>query len=169
MKKFLNESSITLLISIGLTLAVITSFNTWHWFSKQSFYQGILPEKLEISGAILFAENNIFASCFFAVYKLSDKTIYRINQEGLAFFTDATKGRGYREEDSRKVYYTYNQWETSPFNDAIFRHGTFCARENGFDISLLERNNDGFYTWHYRGELRVIPKLGIAVISGANR
>jgi len=139
------------------------------WFERQSFFKGVLPEKLEISGAISIANSILIDTCFFAVYKLSDKTIDRINQEGLTFFTDATKGRDYRQEDYRKDYYIYNEWRTSPFIGRIFRHGMSCARSNGFDISLLERANDGFYTWHYRGELRVIPKLGIVVLSGANR
>jgi hypothetical protein len=53
-----------------------------------------------------------------------------------------------------------------------FDVGLVCARDSGFDKSLLEKisivssSQVSFYTGQAEGQLIVIPSLGVAVLSG---
>ncbi len=161
-------------------MIAIPSCNMLFWFSIQNYYAGVLPEKLEISGPILTAVSGGFWDCHFAVYRLSDKTLNSINREGLAFFSDATIGRGYRKENRNNDNYIYKPWKQKVSEEEITtsgagREGYACARSVGFDDSMLEkirlsiRAAGSFYTWGNRRDLRVLQKEGIAVILGKER
>ncbi len=162
-----------LAIAAGIILLLFTSCNVWYWLYAQSHYKKFLPAKLEISGSILEADS----FCFFAVYKLSDQTLSSINQEGLTFFNNATKSRGsLLKENPNGRYDIYERWQQTPIKytdrNQAFGAGLSCAKQTGFDESLLEKislasqSEGSFYTGHRQGQLVVIPSLGIAVISG---
>lgn len=173
MRKFL-KGAMVLIIFFVIT---IPSFNVWFWFDRQKLYEELLPKKLEISGSISNIDSNIFDTCFFAVYRLSDTTVNRINQEGLVFFDDAIRSRGYFYRRSMGMYDSYAQWQQSPIKNTdknrTFGSGLNCAERLGFDKSLLKKielasyERGSFYTGHREGQLVVMPSLGVAVISGA--
>jgi hypothetical protein len=174
MMRKLLKGAMVLIIFFVIT---IPSCNLLHWFERQNYYTGVLPRKLEISGSILIADFNILQNCHFAVYKLSDKTLNSINREGLAFFADATIGRGYRKENRSNAYYIYEPWKqkvSTEITGGGERVGNACAEKLGFDDSILKKiylapREGSFYTVGYRKDLVVLPKEGIAILSGMQR
>ena len=174
MMRKLLKGAMVLIIFFVIT---IPSCNLLHWFERQNYYTGVLPRKLEISGSILIADLNILQTCHFAVYKLSDKTLNSINREGLAFFADQTTGRGYKKEDRNNDYYIYRPWEQKVSTEITgmgSRVGKACAEKLGFDNSMLKKiylapREDFFYTVGYRKSLIILPKEGIAILSGMER
>jgi hypothetical protein len=176
MMRKLLKGAIVLIIFFVIT---IPSFNVWFWFDRQNYYTGVLPTKLEISGSILTAGyGGLSEGCFFAVYKLSDKTLNSINQEGLTFFNNATKSRTHNvKENQFNMYHSYAEWQKTPISytnkNGSFGSGLECAKQGNLEESLgkkikLAANSEGsFYTGHREGQLVVIPSLGVAVISGA--
>jgi hypothetical protein len=174
MMRKLLKGAMVLIIFFVIT---IPSCNLLHWFERQNYYTGVLPSKLEISGSILIADLNILQNCHFAVYKLSDKTLNSINREGLAFFADQTKGRDYRKENRNNDYYIYDPWKQTVSTErtgGAARTGNACAENLGFDNSILKKiylahREGSFYTVGYRKDLVVLPKEGIAYLSGIQR
>jgi hypothetical protein len=164
-----------ILLLILFVVIAIPSCNAWWWSYRQQEFTQLLPPKLEIVGSVLTASSEKTGDCFFAVYKLSDKTLSSIKKEGLTFFSDATKSRAY-DRNQRNYYHTYKPWQRTPLQyqdrNQSFWAGTNCARDAGFDesfrkkIVLLAFAEGSFYTGHSEGQLVVIPNMGIAVLAG---
>lgn len=156
----------------------IPSCNVWGWFYRQNLFTDLLPRKIETIGSVSTADGNILDTCFFGVYKLSDSTLNKISREGLAFFDDATKSRGYFKEGRRSMgmYDVYSQWQQTPIQNTndnrSFGSGLECALKKGYDENLVKKIElesyrvGAFYTGHREGQLVIFPSLGIAVLSG---
>ena len=148
-----------------------------YWLDSQNFSKGLLPEKIEVSGSVLIKEEFLITEgCGIKVFDLSKNTLYQINQQGLSFFKNATKARGYDLNKHRhNHYYSYEQWQETPVQESKenknFWWGLRCAKGLNLDKSLSEKitlaasTKGSYYTGHYEGQLVVIPSLGIVVFS----
>lgn len=164
-------------VIILLFIFTIISCYCLYWLSSQDIGNGLLPEKIEVSGFVLSKEEFDFREgCGIRVFKLSKNTLAQINQQGLTFFKNATKARGYDPDKHRyDNYYSYEQWQETPVQESKenknFWSGLSCADRLNLDKSLSEKitlaasTKGSYYTGHYEGQLVVIPRLGIVVFS----
>lgn len=167
------------LIKLIILLFIFTRiyYYCFYWLSSQDIGNGLLPEKIEVAGFVLSKEYfDLREGCGIRVFKLSKNTLAQINQQGLTFFNNATKARGYDPVKHRyNKYYSYEKWQETPVQESKenrnFSSGLMCANQLELDKSLLEKitlaaNTKGsYYTGHYEGQLVVIPRLGIVVFS----
>ncbi len=146
---------------IVLTPIVAYEVFQYHWFSQ------VIPKQLEITYPISIGEESGFREgCGAAVYKLSDKTIEKIQKNGLKFFEGARQGRGYQFDN----YYTYEAWKVTPVPKGWVSEGSWipCGtiRESVHrEIILAAKRPGSFYTTKHEGKLVVIPSLGCVVFS----
>jgi hypothetical protein len=147
-----------------------------YWKYSQNFYKGRLPEKLELSGsALILDESDLREGCGIIVFKLSEHTLDQINQKKLKFFNGLTKARDYYLNDNKyNHHYSYQEWKETPVEESSknkhFWSGFSCAKrrldKNLSKNILLEANSKGsYYTGHSEGQLLVIPRIGIIVLS----
>lgn len=148
-----------------------------YWSYSQNFSKELLPEKIEVTGFALFKEDfGLREGCGVKVFELSKHTLDKINQQGLAFFKNATKARGYDPKKHRyNKYYSYEQWQETPVQESKenrnFWAGLSCAKRLGLEKSLSKKiasaasTKGSYYTGHYEGQLVVIPSLGLVVFS----
>lgn len=167
------------LIKVIILIFIFTIISCYclYWLYNQNFNKELLPEKIEVSSFVLSKEDfDLREGCGIKVFKLSKNTLDKINQQGLSFFKNATKARGYDLDKHRyNHYYSYKQWQETPVQESKenknFWSGLRCAKGLNLDKSLskkitLAANTKGsYYTGHYEGQLVVIPSLGIVVFS----
>lgn len=148
-----------------------------YWLDSQNFSKGLLPEKIEVSGSVLIKEEFLIREgCGIKVFKVSKNTLTQINQQGLTFFKNTTKARGYDLDKHRyNHYYSYEQWQETPVQESEenrnFWAGLSCAEGLNLDkplsekIALAANTKGSYYTGHDEGQLVVIPRLGIVIFS----
>jgi hypothetical protein len=162
-----------LAILVAVILSLMTACNIWWREYSRAYYLGLVPRKLEVSNIMYVSQK-----CYFAVFELSAKTIVEINQQGINFFKDAKEPRAYEIKENRATTYLYGEWQKTPIQDSpnnkYFWAGTNCVRDHDLDIDLSSfgvirfapESSGSFYTGHIEGQLVVIPRLRIAVLSG---
>lgn len=154
---------------------ILLIFFYWRYEQySQSFYQGLLPEGLEISGsAIPKDESALTGGCGIVIFKLSNNTLSKISHKKLSFLKELTKARDYNS-DKYNLHYSYSDWQETPLQETNenknFGLGLSCSRskldENLYKrINLGARTTGSYYTGHQEGQIVVIPSLGIAVLS----
>lgn len=141
---------------------------------NQSFYQGLLPKGLEISGpAMPKDESSITGGCGIVIFKLSKNTLNKVAYQKLSFFKDLTKARDYNL-DKYNLHYSYSDWQETPLQEANksknFWRGLSCSKskldENLYKkIDFGARTKGSYYAGHQEGQIVVIPSLGIVVLS----
>lgn len=173
----LEEEQLKLRVFLLIFIVGVMSFYGLYWFYNQNFSKALLPKKIEVSGFALIKEEFLITEgCGIKVFDLSKSTLDQINQQGLAFFEDATQARGYDPDKHRyNHYYSYTTWQETPIQESQknknFWVGLSCAKGLNLDESLYAKikaaasTKGSYYTGHIEGQLIVIPSLGIVVFS----
>ena len=163
--KTLSTESIDQWVVVAcLTITLIAPVGGCQYVKVKSYESGV-PQALQINDLIFYSEEGLRESCGVAVFELSRITVSRINSQGIAFFKNATFGRGDRP------YHFYETWQpTPPLNSANrpLLRGSVCLRDPPQIWSSIEeaaRTRGAFYAIGSEYDLLVIPTLGVVVFS----
>jgi hypothetical protein len=175
----LGDKNVKIKLAAIFTIFVLASYfvlSDLYWKYSQSFYKGRLPEKLELSGsALILDEFGLREGCGIVVFKLSEHALNQINHKELKFFDGLTKARDYHLKDNRyNHHYSYQEWKETPVEESSenknFWFGFKCAERRldknlSKNIVLGASSKGSYYTGHSEGQLLVIPRIGIIVLS----
>jgi hypothetical protein len=137
-----------------VTAGLVTSGNDTRWIEY------FLPVRHEPCGGFIF--------------HLSSATLKAIETRGLAFFADATQGRGVTEANSRAAMeFSYQPWQPTPLPPGYFSNGMWPGLHcMGWKISPLGRQvlaaaqgPGAYFTTAPSKLLLVIPSQGLVVLT----
>jgi hypothetical protein len=86
------------------------------------YFKDMLPAKLEVEST-LYAQRDGFKPCGAALFRLSDKTVKQINEQGLAFFKDVNVARHPIYDASNR----FKEWKKTPYTQIEFSNGPFIG------------------------------------------
>jgi hypothetical protein len=135
-------------------------------YLNQKWYEGLIPKKIEISGAAhIYNESHFREGCGVDIFYLSKNTLDAIKRDGLLFFKDALQARSHDD-----YYHRYQPWQETPIPPSWTSEGSWILCFGGnedFHHKIIEaaKVEGAFYTTKPEGELVVIPSLGIIIFS----
>lgn len=127
-------------------------------------YRDAIPPQFELAGTVFHDEVSGWREgCGVAVFRLSDTSLARIRQGGLAGLQAARLGR------DGQAYHQYAPWAATPggADDRLFR-GTGCADASDDVLEQAQRTaaaGGAFFTTAREQDLVVVPSLGVIVFS----
>ena len=138
-------------------------------YFQVKIYKDALPPQFEIRSLIYHdGKSGLREGCGAAIFKLSEKTVNEINEQGIEFFKDATHGR---VERSKETYRAYKPWQATPAGfeaerDNLLR-GSPCIDNPPPIWTEIENatRGGGFFTTGHEIDILVVPKLGVIVFS----
>jgi len=155
-------------------------FQAW----EENWYKAAIPSQIGISGAAFISgESGFREGCGAAAFYLTDTAVQKIEREGLDFFKSALHGRGYpkpeglltfegREQLGKYNYYTYNVWQETPVPASWVSEGAWlgltCVHGHSellHQVVQLAKQPGSYYATKPEGELIVIPKLKLVILS----
>ncbi len=86
------------------------------------YFKDMLPAKLEVEST-LYANRNEEVTCGAALFRLSDKTIQQINEQGLAFFKGVNVARHPIFTGTNR----FKEWKKTPFSQEEVLNGPFIG------------------------------------------
>ncbi|MDD3019945.1 MAG: hypothetical protein PHX61_03060 [Alphaproteobacteria bacterium] len=140
---------------------------------EPTFYKNAIPEQFEIEEILkIKSETWITGGCGGVIFKISDSTKNQVLKNGLNFLDKDLHGRGYKEVNRERYYYTYEPWVETPINiKGGIASGLNCLLqkdnhiEDDSEIAPIVRNavkqKGSYYTKKREGELLLIPSMGL--------
>lgn len=145
-----------------------------------SFYRKALPSVLETTSNVTWGSDVGWSdiilpirheACGAVVFQLTPDTIEKIQNHGIAFFSEARQGRG--NSRNNKYHYSYAAWQPTPapgewFGDGPVTGSMSCA---GFGARRMQTVKDnatragGFFTTRSNAQLIVLPNEQIAILT----
>ncbi|HEY5993600.1 MAG TPA: hypothetical protein VIU46_03270 [Gallionellaceae bacterium] len=140
----------------------------YFWYAK------FIPEQIEISYPVSVGEEFVLlrGGCAVAIYKVSDRTLDNIRQNGLKFFKQAVDARAPIEHYNGSELKRYQAWSATPLPPSWTSEGswTMCDVANSAVESEIIRETKkagAYYTVSTENEtqLVLVPSLGYVMYS----
>lgn len=156
-------------------VCIVTVFVLVWQLASSYFFKNAIPQNLEITHILLQETHpSLRESCGGVVFKISQATVDRIQEEGISFLNTDKVGRGYHfdRETTKSLYYTYEDWAETPAPHSWTSEGipaSFGCMLKDTDKKYSKvifnalRNPGSFFTTKDEGQILLIPSEKLLV------
>lgn len=161
--------------SLMVLMVVTGGFRGLFYYAETRFYRGMIPAPIETSGRYYIDGKADWwgGGCGIAIFHLSEKTIRRLEAEGITFLSGARLGRAKRLI-GKEVSADYAKWKETPVSSEWLSNGLgpgfgeSCSVEPMPDfykkILTALKSPKSFYTRNKgAAALYVLPSIKIVV------